>query len=70
MRPNHRALTHPDIHRQATMSIHETAHQITVSGFLDDFGKNQAETENNKAVDENCRQLIEGIQSKQLPRAL
>ncbi len=47
---------------QATILIHETAHQITVDGFQDDFGDDAAEDSNNKAVDKNCRQLIEGLQ--------
>jgi len=47
---------------QATILIHETAHQITVAGFQSDFGKKKATNENDKAVDTNCRQLIEGLQ--------
>ena len=47
---------------QATILIHETAHQITVNGFRDDFGKRKVGKENDKTVDINCRQLIEGIQ--------
>jgi len=47
---------------QATMLIHETAHQITVNGFQHDFGNRKAEKANNKAVDSNCRKLIEGLQ--------
>ena len=47
---------------QATILIHETAHQITVAGFQPDFGNPKAETANNKAVDTNCRKLIEGLQ--------
>ncbi|HEV2417194.1 MAG TPA: kelch repeat-containing protein [Terriglobia bacterium] len=47
---------------QATVLIHEVAHQITVSGFQKDFGNPKAEKANDKAVDANCRQLIEGLQ--------
>jgi uncharacterized protein YjdB len=47
---------------QATMLIHETAHQITVTGFQPDFGNSKAGKANDKAVDSNCRQLIEGLQ--------
>ncbi len=47
---------------QATILIHETAHQITVAGFHDDFGKSKVGKANDKAVDKNCRQLIEGLQ--------
>jgi hypothetical protein len=49
---------------QALTLIHETAHQITVSGFQNDFGNRgkKAEIANNKAVEKNCRQLIEELQ--------
>jgi hypothetical protein len=47
---------------QAAILIHETAHQITVSGFQDDFGKPKVVKANDKLVDTNCRQLIEGLQ--------
>jgi hypothetical protein len=47
---------------QATILIHEVAHQITVSGFQHDFGNPKAEKANDTAVDANCRQLIEGLQ--------
>jgi hypothetical protein len=47
---------------QATILIHETAHQITVNGFQPDFGDPKAGKPNDKAVDSNCRQLIEGLQ--------
>ena len=47
---------------QATMLIHEVAHEITVSGFQPDFGNPKAGRANDKAVDTNCRQLIEGLQ--------
>jgi hypothetical protein len=47
---------------QATILIHEVAHQLHVSNFQSDFGKPEAEKANNKAVDANCRQLIEGLQ--------
>jgi hypothetical protein len=47
---------------QATILIHETAHQISVPGFQPDFSSTKAEKNNNKAVDKNCGQLIEGLQ--------
>lgn len=47
---------------QASILIHETAHQITVSGFQPDANNKKAEKANQKAVDLNCRSLIEGIQ--------
>jgi hypothetical protein len=47
---------------QLTILIHETAHQISVPGFQPDFTSNKAEKNNNKAVDKNCRSMIEGIQ--------
>ena len=40
--------------------VHETAHQISVPGFLPDFGSQRAEDANNLAVDQHCRGLIEG----------
>jgi hypothetical protein len=47
---------------QATILIHETAHIITVSGFQRDAGIPKAGKANDKLVDRNCRQLIEGLQ--------
>ena len=47
---------------QAATLIHEVAHQISVPGFQPDFGDNKAEKANQKAVDTNCRQLIEALQ--------
>ena len=47
---------------QLTILIHETAHQISVPGFQPDFTSNKAEKNNNKAVDKNCKSMIEGIQ--------
>jgi hypothetical protein len=47
---------------QSTMLIHEVAHEITVAGFQSDFGNSKAGKANDKAVDSNCRQLIEGLQ--------
>ncbi len=46
---------------QATILIHETAHQIAVAGFQPDFGNPEAGKANDKMVDTNCRQLIEGL---------
>ena len=46
---------------QGATVIHEVAHQITVAGFQPDFGNDKAEKANNKAVDANCRQFIEGV---------
>jgi hypothetical protein len=47
---------------QATILLHETAHQITVSGFQPDNGIPKAGKANDNLVDQNCRQLIEGLQ--------
>jgi hypothetical protein len=47
---------------QATILVHETAHQITVTGFEKDFGYPRVGRANDKLVDTNCRQLIEGLQ--------
>jgi hypothetical protein len=47
---------------QAMTLVHEVAHQITVSGFQDDFGNTKAGKANDKSVDTNCRQMIEGLQ--------
>ena len=47
---------------QATILIHETAHQIMVSGFQPDFSRPKAGKANDQLVDTNCRTLIEGLQ--------
>jgi hypothetical protein len=47
---------------QASILVHETAHQITVSGFQPDFSNPRAGKANDAAVDSNCRQMIEGLQ--------
>jgi len=46
---------------QATILIHEAAHQIAVAGFQPDFGNPEAGKANDKMVDTNCKQLIEGL---------
>jgi hypothetical protein len=46
---------------QATILVHETAHQITVFGFQHDNGIPKAGEANDKLVDQHCRQLIEGL---------
>jgi hypothetical protein len=44
---------------QAAILVHEIAHQITVLGFQNDFGKSKAGKENDHLVNTNCRALIE-----------
>jgi hypothetical protein len=51
---------------QALTAIHEVAHDITVSGFLGDFGKPEVGAANNVLVDTYCRGLIEGPKIKKL----
>lgn len=47
---------------QASILLHEVAHQITVFGFQHDNGNPKAGKANDKLVNQNCRQLIEGLQ--------
>jgi hypothetical protein len=46
---------------QASILIHEVAHQITVLGFQPDNGIPKAGKSNDILVNQNCRQLIEGL---------
>lgn len=51
---------------QASILIHELAHSLSkyglgASGFKHDFGDGKAEAANNRLVDQNCRDLIEGL---------
>lgn len=48
------------VRAQLAILLHELAHQITVSGFQNDFGIPKAGKANDKLVDTNCRALIEG----------
>jgi hypothetical protein len=52
---------------QAAILLHEYGHQLTIgkgtpTAFLSDFGIPKANEFNNKLVNTNCRQLIEGLQ--------
>jgi hypothetical protein len=44
---------------QATILVHEVAHQITVSGFQPDFGNKRAGKANDHLVNANCKTLVE-----------
>ena len=50
---------------RAFILIHELGYDLEAPGFQNDFGvakEDKAEKSNDKLVDKNCRQLIEGLQ--------
>lgn len=47
---------------QATIVVHEIAHEVQLTGFEHDFNNPKAGLRNDQQVDANCRQLIEGLQ--------
>jgi hypothetical protein len=56
-----RAYTGGTLKAQAFILLHELGHGITIAGFQHDNGIPKAGKANDQMVDQNCRNLIEGI---------
>ena len=57
----HRNYRGGTLRAQATILIHELAHTVGAAGFQSDLNNTMAGRANDKLVDQNCREFIEGL---------